>query len=171
MNKVFTTLLGASLLGAALAFVGCSQPDAPKPEPPPPAAATPAPAETPKATATENLTKAKENLTKAVNELKDKNYRGAQDLLTSANNNLTLAAESAPEPIKAGIDKAISSLAGIKDIKAPGTEKTLGALVTSVTSLTEMAGKTGALLDGAKGAASSAAEMTKQAAAKAMPKQ
>ena len=156
MHKTITTLFGVSLL-AALTFSGCSQPEATKPATPAPAAATPAPTAAPKVSTVESLTKAKENLTKALGELKDKNYRGAQDLLTAANTNLTAAAESAPAPVKAGIDKAVASLAGIKDVKAPGTDKTLSALITNVTSLLETANKTSVTLESAKGAAAGVA--------------
>lgn len=161
MHKTITTLFGISLL-AALTFSGCSQPEAPKPAPPAPA--TPAPAAAPKASSVESLTKAKESLTKALGELKDKNYKGAQDLLTAANTHLTAAAESAPTPVKAGIEKALASLAGIKDVKAPGTDKTLSTLITSVTSLLETANKTSAALDAAKGAAASAGNLLDKAA-------
>ena len=102
-------------------------------------------------------------------------------MLTAANTNLTAAAESAPAPVKAGIEKASASLASIKDVKAPGTDKTLSALVANVTSLVETAGKASAALDSAKGAATGAAaaaggmlnkaaEATKGAAEKAAPK-
>jgi hypothetical protein len=153
VNKIGTIVFGISLL-AALTFSGCSQPEAPKPTP---SAATPAPTVAPKLSTVESLTKAKENLTKALGELKDKNYRGAQDLLTAANTNLTAAAESAPAPVKAGIEKALANLAGIKDIKAPGTDKTLSALIASVSSLMETASKTDATLETAKGAMAGAA--------------
>jgi hypothetical protein len=142
MNKVITPVLGTSLLVSALAFAGCSQPEVPNPATAPTTAtATPKPTEVPKVTTTESLTKAKESLTKAVGELKDKNYRGAQDLLTVANTHLAAAAASAPAPVKAGIDKALATIAGVTDIKTPTAEKTLSALVTSVTALIETTGK------------------------------
>lgn len=179
MKQALVTVISTGLIGTALALSGCSQPEAPKTAPAPaasPAAATPtaAPTEAPKLTAADHLTSAKDSLTKAVGELKEKNYQGAQDLLTSTKTHLTEAAASAPAPVKAGIDKAVASLAGIKDIKAPGTEKTLGGLVTSVTALAETAKKAGALADAAKNAASGmmgkAAEAAKGVAEKAPAK-
>lgn len=162
MKQALVTLFSTGLIGTTLALSGCSQPEAPKTEPAPAAspaaaAATPAPTEAPKLTAADHLTSAKDSLTKAVSELKEKNYQGAQDMLATAKTHLTEAAAVAPAPVKVGIDKAVASLAAIKDIKAPGTEKTLGGLVTTVTSLAETAKKAGAMADAAKGAMAGAA--------------
>ena len=160
MKQAFVTVFSTGLLGTALALSGCSQPEAPKPAPTPaPVAEAPKPAPTaaPKLTTADHLTSAKDSLTKAVSELKDKNFQGAQDMLASAKTHLTDAAADAPAPVKAGIDKAVASLAAIKDIKAPGTDKTLSGLVTTVTSLAESAKKAGAMADAAKGAMTGAA--------------
>lgn len=186
MKQAFVTVFATGLLGTVLAFSGCAQPEAAKTEPAPvasPAAASPTPAPTaaPKLTAADHLTSAKDSLTKAVGELKEKNYQGAQDLLTATKTHLTEAAASAPPTVKAGIDKATASLAGIKDIKAPGTEKTLGSLATTISSLAETAKKAGAMAESAKGAMASAAsaasgmmgkaaEAAKGTAEKAIPK-
>lgn len=161
MKHAFVTVFATGLLGTALTFSGCSQPEAPKTEPAPvasPAASpTPAPTEAPKLTTADHLTSAKDSLTKAVGELKEKNYLGAQDMLASTKTHLTEAAATAPAPVKAGIDKALATLAGIKDAKAPGTEKTVSALVATVTSLAETAKKAGAMAETAKGAMAGAA--------------
>ncbi len=197
MKQAFVTVFSTGLLGTALALSACSQPEAPKTETVPAAspvtaAPTPAALATPALTAVDHLTSAKDSLTKAVGELKEKNYQGAQDMLTTTKMHLTDAAAGAPAPVKAGIDKVVASLAGIKDIKAPGTAKTLGGLIATVTSLTETAKKAGAMADAAKGAmgaaagtagglmgkaagaakgaAAGAADATKGAAEKAMPK-
>ncbi|MBI1764067.1 MAG: hypothetical protein HYR56_21795 [Acidobacteria bacterium] len=160
MKQALAIVFASGLIGTALTLSGCAQPEAPKPAPAPaasPAAATPAPTEAPKLTAADHLTSAKDSLTKAVGELKEKNYQGAQDLLTSTKTHLTEAAATAPAPVKAGIDKVVASLAGIKDIKAPGTDKTLSNLAATVTSLAETAKKAGAMADTAKGAMTGAA--------------
>ena len=172
MKQAFVTVFATGLIGTALAFSGCSQPEAPKTGSAPAAsptvaAPTPAPTEAPKLTAADHLTSAKDSLTKAVSELKEKNYQGAQDLLTSTKTHLTEAAASAPAPVKAGIDKAVASLAGIKDIKAPGTEKTLGSLTTTISALAETAKKAGAMAESAKGAMANAASTASGAMSKA----
>lgn len=195
MKQAFVTGFSTGLVGAALTLSACSQPEAPKSAPTPAPVAvvtTPTATPAPVLTTADHLTSAKDSLTKAVSELKEKNYQGAQDMLATTKTHLTEAAAGAPAPVKAGIDKAVASLAGIKDIKAPGTEKTLGGLVTTVTSLAETAKKASALADtakgamtgaagaasgmmdkaagAAKGAAAGAADATKGAAEKAMPK-
>jgi hypothetical protein len=178
MKQAFVTVFVTGLLGLALGLSGCSQPEASKTEPAAAASPSPSPTAAPKLTAADHLTSAKESLTKAVSELKEKNYQGAQDLLTTTQAHLTEAAASAPSTVKAGIEKARASLAGIKDIKAPGTEKTLGNLVATISSLAEAAKKAGALAGGligkaaeaAKDAVASGAETTKAAAEKATPK-
>lgn len=162
MKQAFVTVFATGLIGTALALSGCSQPEAPKTESAPtasPAAASPTPTPTaaPTLTAADHLTSAKDRLTKAIGELKEKNYQGAQDLLASTKTHLTEAAASAPPSVKAGIDKAVASLADIKDIKAPGTEKTLGSLAATITSLAETAKKATAMAESAKGAMTGAA--------------
>ncbi len=167
MKQAFVTVFSTGLIGTALALSGCSQPEAPKPAPvatPVASAPTPAPTEAPKLTTADHLTSAKDSLTKAVSELKEKNYQGAQDMLATAKTHLTDAAAGAPAPVKAGIDKVVAGLAGIKDIKAPGTEKTLGGLIATVTSLTETAKKASAMADTAKGAVGAASGMMGKAA-------
>lgn len=185
MKQAFVTVFLTASIGAALGLAGCSQPQATKTAHDPaalPVTATPAPTEAPKMTAADHLTKARLSLNKAVGELKEKNYQGAQDLLNTAKTHLTEASALAPAPVKAGIEKASARLAAIKELKAPGTDKTLEGLSTTLAALTATAkgvmtgaaGAAGSLMgktvDSAKGAAAGAPEATKDAAEKAMPR-
>lgn len=137
-SLVLSGMLSGVLVSNLFMLLGCTQAPASKTAS---TSATPTPAAQPKLSVDEALTQAKTSLTKAHGELKDKNYLGAQDYLTAAQKQLTAAAAAAPLPLKVGVEKVLATLTAIKDLKAPGTDKTLAALIPTLTTLIETANK------------------------------
>ena len=191
MKKSLNLFVSASLLGGALALVGCSEAPKVEPTPAPVALATVAPTEAPKPAG--DLGMARKSLENAVIELKAKNYTGAVSMVDAASKELTAVATNSnlPAQVKESLVKASANLAPLKALiekKDAGAEKSLMASLATITKLGNMtkmlsgagdamkgaaagaAGAMGGMMKGAAEKTGAAAGAVKTEAEKAMPK-
>jgi PBP1b-binding outer membrane lipoprotein LpoB len=99
------------LLSLALLFAGCGKGDSASSSsasPKPSATATPKP--------TGDLILAKEHLDRAMDELLNKNFRGAQDYLEPARGEVVAAASAAKDKQRTELESIATSLASIKGL-------------------------------------------------------
>ncbi len=163
MKKSRTNLLGCFLLAVGLLFTGCGMIGEKTASPSPTPSASPTP------TVSEALTSAQDYLTRALNELSNRNTRGALELIDLASGSLKTAAGGASTVTGTAIEGAIKSLDSVrtmianKDKKAEETlakvEKTVSGLVQSASSMV------GEAKEKARGAIGAAADAVKEAVA------
>ena len=163
MKKSHTNLLGCLLIAVGLLFTGCGMIGERTASPSPTPSASPTP------TVSEALATAQNYLTSALNELSNRNTRGALEMIDLASGSLKTAAGGASTVTATAIEGAIKNLDSVRTMianKDKKAEETLARIEKTVSGLAQSASSVvGEAKEKARGAIGAAADAVKEAVA------
>ena len=163
MKKSRTNLLACFLIVGGTLFSGCAMIGEKT------AAPSPTPSASPTPTVSEALASAKDYLSRALSELRNRNTRGALELIDLASGSLKTAAGGASAVTSTAIEGAAKSLESVKTMianKDKKAEETLAKVETTVSGLVQSAASmVGDAKEKARGAIGAAADAVKAAVA------